>query len=71
MLFYSWSQFGNQTFQRDVLYTAELVTTTVHWLTPLFSLTTGYDCDVNMGCLPLLAVELEDSELWLENFEPT
>ena len=71
MLFCSWSQFGNQTFQRDVLYAAELVTTTVHWLTPLFSLTTGYDHDVNMGCLPLLAVELEDSELWLENFEPT
>ena len=48
----------------------EPATTTMDWLTPLFSLTTGFDCDVNMGCLPLLVVELKDSKLRLENFKP-
>ena len=39
------------------------------WLTPLFSLTMSFDHGVSMDYLPLLAVELEDSKLWLENFE--
>ena len=39
------------------------------WLTPLFSLTMSFDHGVNMDYLPLLAVDLEDSKLWLENFE--
>ena len=48
----------------------ELATATADELTPLFSLATGCDRGVNMGYLPLLAMELEDSELRLENFDP-
>ena len=51
-------------------WVVEPATTTMDWLTPLFSLTTGFDHDVNMGCLPLLAMELEDSKLRLGNFKP-
>ena len=47
-------------------WVAELVIAIVDWSTPLFSLITSYDRGVNMGCLPLLAAKLEDSELQLE-----
>ena len=47
-------------------WVAEPVIAIVDWLTPLFSLITGYDRGVNMGYLPLLAAESEDSKLQLE-----
>ena len=47
-------------------WVAEPAIAIVDWSTPLFSLITGYDRGVNMGCLPLLAAKLEDSELQLE-----
>jgi len=49
---------------------AEPTTNTLDWLTALFSLTTSCDRGVNIGCLPLSEVVLDDSELWLENLEP-
>ena len=48
----------------------EPTTAIVDWLTPLFSLATGCDHGVNMGCLPLFVVELNGYELRLEKFEP-
>lgn len=36
----------------------------------MFSLTMGCGRDVNVGYLPLFAVELDNSEPRLENFEP-
>ena len=50
--------------------TVNPATATLDWLTPLFSLITSCDRGINMGCFPLLIVELDDSEMQLENFIP-